>query len=84
MKLSYSRSQGVENPAVPNNAMWRYFVRVKAFQESTPALLETAMNSWLLALDAVTINPVILEVTSLGISAGDFSVLVTYGYFTQV
>lgn len=80
----YSLNQGLLQPPVPNNASWTYTVRTKILNGTTDVALETAVNNWLATLDTVTVRPVILSVTNLGINAGKFYVIITYGFFTQI
>jgi|PlaIllAssembly_1097288.scaffolds.fasta_scaffold160755_2 hypothetical protein len=69
-------------PGAPTGAQWEWNVRVKTFEANTPALLETAMNNWLVTLPVGFESPGIIAVDYQ--SGAKERVLITYGYFSQV
>jgi hypothetical protein len=69
-------------PTAPQGAQWVFDVKVKAFEANTPALLESAINTWLTALQATVDEPAVLSINYQ--SSAKERALVTFGYFVRV
>jgi hypothetical protein len=80
--VSFAIPRGYEAPGAPTGAQWLFQVAAKAFEENTPALLQTAINAWLLTLQADDLEYSMLSVNYQ--SGAKERALVTYGFFVNV
>lgn len=74
----------VDNPADPVNAQWQWNENFRVLSGGTPALLEAALQGWINVIQTTLIEPHVLSVSTPVVSAGTFTVVVCYGWWTQV
>jgi len=70
----------LDTPVDESGAPYEFNLRVKTFEESSMAVLESTINSWITGLTET--RPVIFPPVYLGTETGSVRVLVPYGYFT--
>jgi hypothetical protein len=80
--MSFSRPLTYEEPGVPIGAQWVFQVAVKTFEANTVALLEGAINVWLLSLQTNPLDHVVLAVNYQ--SGAKEKALVTYGAYVNI
>ena len=80
MSTEFNSGLSLSVPVNEFGAPYDFNRRVKTFEESSTAAMETAINNWLIGLTVV--RPVILPPVYLGDKANNMRVLVPYGYFT--
>lgn len=69
-------------PGVPVGGQWEWNVRTKTFEATSTALLEAAINAWLITLPLSFDSPGIIAVDYQ--SGAKDRALITYGYFSPV
>lgn len=80
--MSFATPRSVDPPSVPTGAQWVFQVAVRAFEANTPALLQTAINTWLLTIQADPKEHAILDVQYQ--SGAKEKALVTFGAFIDI
>jgi hypothetical protein len=80
--VSFATPKGYEAPSTPVNAQWLFQVATKAFEANTVALLESAINAWLVSLQVSPLEHAVLNVNYQ--SGAKEKALVTYGFFINV
>jgi hypothetical protein len=80
--MSFATPRSFDPPAVPVSAQWVFQVATKTFEANTVALLQTAMNAWLLTLQTDPLEFAILNVNYQ--SGAKERALVTYGFYVNI
>ena len=78
----FSVPRAYDPPGAPAGAQWTFQIAVKTFEANTLALLEAAMNVWLVTTNASTLDVAILSVNYQ--SGAKERVVVTYGFFVNI
>jgi hypothetical protein len=80
--VSFAAPKDFDPPSNPTGAQWIFQVAVKAFEANTTALLQTAINTWLLGLQNDLKEYAILDVNYQ--SGAKEKALVVFGAFVDI
>lgn len=79
--MSFLADSSIKGPVDVAGGAYRFVRRVKVFSANSAGALETAINDWLLTLEASTTEYVVGDVATSTPSNNNTLAVVSYGYF---